>query len=426
MNFLPLKSAPVQLAVLLAAMAVLGGHAFAASLSVRDFGATGDGKTSDTAAIQRALDTAAGGGGGEVLLPAGRYLTGSLLLKSGTVLRLETNATLFGSPRPDDYPLIRMRWEGIETNCHRALLAADHAENITITGAGVIEGNPAVGRLRNPRGPSVIEADSCTDFSVTGVTLKSTRMWTLHPVYCRAVRIAGVVFETTGANSDGIDPDSCQGVLIDGCTFTTGDDNIAIKSGKGQEGVRIGRPCEDLTITNCTFLKGYTSIAFGSELSGGIRRVRISHCTFRQGRAALQFKSREGRAGFLEEITAEDLTVGPEPLLEITGTYAYNPDPQGVPCPAGFTRFRNIRITGVTITATNLLTVSGAAVQPVDGLRLADVSGTCRRGSVLQNATNVVFRNIHLTGLTGPMFYTNNFSGAGLDSAVPLSERPAR
>ena len=312
------------------------------SISIHDFGATGDGKTLDTAAIQKALDTVAAGGG-QVRVPAGRYVTGSLVMKSHTTLHLESGAALLGSANPSDYPIIRARWEGIETNCHRGLISADHAENIAITGAGVIEGNPAVGRLRDPRGPTVVEMIKCGNVRIQGVTLKSSRMWTLHPAYCHDVRISGVTFETTGANSDGIDPDSCQRVVIDGCSFSTGDDNIAIKSGKGQEGVKVGRPCEDILITNCTFIKGYTSIAFGSELSGGIRRVHITNCTFKQGRAALQLKSRSGRGGSLEDITAEHLVVGPEPLLEITGNYSYNPDSQGVSGMAGLTHFRNIK-----------------------------------------------------------------------------------
>ena len=395
------------------------------SISIHDFGATGDGKTLDTAAIQKALDTVAAGGG-QVRVPAGRYVTGSLVMKSHTTLHLESGAALLGSANPSDYPIIRARWEGIETNCHRGLISADHAENIAITGAGVIEGNPAVGRLRDPRGPTVVEMIKCGNVRIQGVTLKSSRMWTLHPAYCHDVRISGVTFETTGANSDGIDPDSCQRVVIDGCSFSTGDDNIAIKSGKGQEGVKVGRPCEDILITNCTFIKGYTSIAFGSELSGGIRRVHITNCTFKQGRAALQLKSRSGRGGSLEDITAEHLVVGPEPLLEITGNYSYNPDSQGVSGMAGLTHFRNIQISDVQIESKNLLSIEGTKEKPVDGIQINRVTGTCKEGSVIQNATNVVLNQIRLDGISGPLYFTNNVAGTGFELAAPLSERPSQ
>jgi hypothetical protein len=396
----------------------------AISVSVRDFGAKGDGVTSDTAAVQKAIDTVAAGGGGEVRIPAGRYISGSLVLKARTTLHLDAGATLLGGSNRDDYPIVQARWEGRETNCHRALISAERADDVSITGAGVIEGNPAVGLLRDPRGPAVVEMVECGNVRVEGVTLKSLRIWTLHPTYCHDVRVSGVTFNTTGANSDGIDADSCQRVVIDGCTFTTGDDSIAIKSGKGREGVQVGRPCEDLLITNCVFIKGYTSIALGSELSGGIRRVRVSHCTFEQGLAAMQLKSRAGRAGYVEDITADHLVVGPEPLLEINNNYLYNPDPQGIPGPDGLTSFKNIRISDVQIASTNLMSVNGTTERPVDGLEISRVTGTCERGSVVQNARNVVLTDIHLDGIVGPRFFTNNVIGTGLAGSAPVEEQP--
>jgi len=315
---------------------------------------------------------------------------------------------------------VQARWEGRQADCHRALISAEHAEDIAITGAGIISGNPVVGPLRDPRGPAVVEMIECGNVRVEGVRLKSTRIWTLHPAYCHDVRIEGVTFETTGANSDGIDPDSCQRVVIDGCIFTTDDDNIAIKSGKGLEGVKVGRPCEDILITNCTFIKGYTSIALGSELSGGIRRVRITHCTFKKGLAALQLKSRPGRAGYVEDLVAEDLVVGPEPLLEINNNYSFNADAQGVPGPDGLTRFQNIRISDVKLSAKNLMNISGTTEKPVDGLQISRVTGTCQRGSVLENARNVVLTGIQLEGITGPQYLTNNVQGTGFaESAAP-------
>jgi len=160
--------------------------------------------------FERTLDTLASVGGGEVTVPAGSYVTGSLAMPSHTTLRLEDGAILLGSTNQNDYPIIRARWEGRETNCHRALISAARAEDISITGSGTIEGDKTVGALRNPQGPVVIEMIECTNVHVSGVTLKSTHMWTLHPAYCRDVQVSGVTFNTAGANSDGIDPDSCS------------------------------------------------------------------------------------------------------------------------------------------------------------------------------------------------------------------------
>jgi hypothetical protein len=266
----------------------------------------------------------------------------------------------------------------------------------------------------------------CGYIRIEGLTLKSRQMWTLHPTYCHDVRIAGVTFDTIGPNSDGIDPDSCQRVIIDGCTFTTGDDNIAIKSGKGQEGVRVGRPCEDILITNCTFIKDYTSVALGSELSGGIRRVRISHCTFKQGLAGRQLKSRAGRAGYVEDITAEHLVIGPEPLLEIDNNYRYNADPQGVLGSNGLTLFKNIRISDVAI-ASKYLTIEMDVSQN-------HVTGVSHDRTLLASASHPAylqsldwfFRCTIDVHIAGPPYFTNNVDGIGLAGSARLKEEPTQ
>ena len=404
-------------------LAFVAAQAGAASVSVRDFGAAGDGVALDTVPIQKALDNVADSGGGTVQVPAGNYVTGSLVMKSHTTLHLDLGASLLGSSNRDDYPIVTARWEGLETNCHRALIWAEQADEIAITGEGVIEGNKVVGPLRNPRGPAVVEFRRCGQVRVEGITLKSFRMWTLHPTYCHDVRIAGVTFDTAGGNSDGIDPDSCQHVVIDGCNFTTGDDNIAIKSGKGQEGAKIGIPSEDILITNCTFIKGYTSVAFGSELSGGIRRVRIVYCTMKQGHAALQLKSRPGRGGYVEDVDAKDLVVGPEPLLGINNHYSYNVDFQGVAGIDGLTEFGNIRIRDVRVASKNLLSIAGTVEKPVQAVQISGVTGTCQTGSVIQNARDVRLSDIHIDGISGAPYLTNNVEGTGLDGAVPLVEQ---
>jgi polygalacturonase len=364
--------------------------------NVRELGAAGDGKTLDTAAIQKAIDSAAGDGGGEVDFPAGTYLTGSLELRSHVTVRLDKDAVILGSAAADDYPIVTARWEGIERPCHRALISARDAEDIAITGAGTIRGDATVGRLRNPRAPTIIEPISCKHVRVEGVTLKSTRIWTLHPTYCEDVTVSGVTFDTVEANSDGIDPDSCKGVLIDHCSFSTGDDDIAIKSGKGQEGVRIGKPSEDITITNCTFLKGNAPVAMGSELSGGIRNVKISHCTISNGVAALYLKSCPGRAGYVRDVSADHLDVTSRALLELETTYSHNPDAQGVPGPDGLTAFSHIAISDVTVHVAKLLNIHATPEKPLDGLTLTRITGACATGSEIHNVKNLALKEVHV------------------------------
>jgi polygalacturonase len=411
-----LKMLPILLALLTMGEKVI--QAAARQWNVRDAGAAGDGRTDDTAALQKALDAAAQAGGGEVDLPAGTYLSGSLVLKSHVTLHLDKDAVIRGSANPDRYPLITARWEGLERPCHRALVSADHAEDIAITGSGTIQGDGGIGKLRDPRAPTIVEPIECRNVRVEGITLQSTQIWTLHPVYCQDVTISRVTFATSGWNSDGIDPDSCQRVRIEHCSFSTGDDNIAIKSGKGQEGARIGRPCENITISDCTFMKGTSSIALGSELSGGIRGVRVTNCIFQNGRAALYLKSRAGRGGYIRDVVAEHLIVGPEPLLEIATDYSANPDSQGIPGVAGLTHFSEIRVTDVKCAVQKLIKIQGTMENPVDGVTLSGISGTCEQGIVIRNARHVVVENITVTGITGPRFVTENAQGAGVTGAT--------
>ncbi len=204
-----------------------------ARLDVREQGAVGDGKTKDTAAFQKALDACGAGGGGEVVVPAGKYVIGSVVMQSHTTLKLAKDAILLGSSDIADYPLGRARWEGLDAPAHRALIHAENAKEVVVVGEGTIIGAEAAGKLRDPRGAALVEMVECQGVRVEGVTLKQYGVWTLHPTFCDDVSVIGVTFETRGHNSDGIDPDSCRRFRIEKCTFSTQDDCIAIKSGKG-------------------------------------------------------------------------------------------------------------------------------------------------------------------------------------------------
>lgn len=391
----------------------------AAPVNVRDFGATGDGVTSDTAALQKAIDAASGAGGGEVFLPAGTYLTGSIQLKSHVTLNLAAGAVIHGSADPADYPLTNARWEGLDHQCHQALIFARDAQDIAITGSGSIIGEGKVGTLRNPRGPTLFEPVSCGNIRISGVTVGNAGVWTLHPTYCNNVTLSYVTISSTGGNSDGFDPDSCQDVTVDHCSFSAGDDDIAIKSGKGQEGVKVGKPSEHITITNSTFLKGHGGVSMGSELSGGIANVKISNCTFQGVAEAICFKSRAGRAGYVTDVRADHLVVKGVPLLVLLTTYHANPDPQGVPGNDGLTNFSGIAISDVQANSKSLVRVEATPEKPLDGLTLTNITGTCVQGFLIRNAKNVTLKGIKLDGITGPPLYTENVQGAGLDGAAP-------
>ena len=408
---------PLAVIVLLAGVSAFGSTSFRREFDVRSFGAIGNGVAKDTKAIQRAIDECSRDGGGSVILSGGTFLSGSLVLKSGVTLEVRKDAWLQGSPDLNDYPVIITRWEGSMRPSRRALISADHADNITICGGGTISADGATGKWRPPapRGPMLIEPVSCNRVLIRDLTLHQYYMWTIHPTYCTGVTIRNVVFETRLGNSDGIDPDSCRGVVIDSCRFHTGDDNISVKSGKGIEGASQGIPCEDITISNCLFEWGISSIALGSDLSGGIRHVRIRDCRCMGGVAALYIKTRAGRGGFVEDVEAENLDVGPEPLLLIETTYKYTPDPKGIPGIGGITSFRNITVKNSHFIGQKAVTVMGTPEKPVDGLTLENISGTCRNPWILSNATNVTLRDIRLTGFQGPSLLLDHTEGTGLD-----------
>src|SRR4051812_14900732 len=220
----------------------------AASFNVRDFGATGDGATKDTAAFQRALDTCAVSGGGEVLVPAGRYLIGSVQQGDRTIIRLETDSVIIGSPDAADYPTLDIRWEGRMQPGRRALIYAANVEQIGIIGPGRIEGNAAMAAPQNPRGSVVLEPMNCTGVRWEGFSVTQGGNWATHPTFCTDVAIKNL---TIRGNRDGIDIDSCKNVRIEGCDIETGDDAISLKSGRGLDGARLGRATEDVLIADC-------------------------------------------------------------------------------------------------------------------------------------------------------------------------------
>ena len=211
-----------------------------------------------------------------------------------------------------------VRWEGRLREGHRALIHAKDAEQIAIEGEGSITGDMSVGDLRDPRGPCIFEPIECKDVRIEGIHVNYRRMWSIHLTYCQNVLAKDLTIRSTRANGDGIDVDSSRDVQIENCDIDTGDDSIALKSGRGMEGVRIARPTENVTITGCKLGSDFAGLALGTEMSGGIRNIRASDCTFTRGSNAIFIKSRPDRGGFMEDIEGHDLTVaGTKSFLRI-------------------------------------------------------------------------------------------------------------
>jgi len=400
------------------------------TLSVRDFGATGDGVTKDTAAIQQTIDRCWALGGGEALVPAGNYLIGAIALKTNTTLRLEKDAIILGTPDFADYPVTQVRWEGKWIQGHIGLIYAIDSNHIGVVGPGKIVGNSALGgrpTAYNPlRHPALIEPIGCNDIRFEDFSTDYRLMWSLHPTYCETISIRNLTIRSTGGNGDGIDIDSCKHVRIESCDISTGDDCISLKSGRGMEAFTLLKTTEDVHITNCAFADAiFACIGIGSETSGGIRNVRVEHCKFLRAHTfALYIKSRPGRGAFIEDIVADDLDVsgtdGGFLRFNILGSGIQDESP--VPGDEGIPTIRNFKFSNIRVKDCPVL-VDGVAVhpnKPLDGFVLSNVSGTCAKGISLANVKNASISDIKVTGYTGPLIRINNVTGEGLAGAAAI------
>jgi hypothetical protein len=415
-----------MLIALMALLFCLAGNGSAAerpTLNVLDFGAKGDGVTKDTAAIQKALDACGTNGGGTVSLPDGIFLTGSLILHANTTLQLAQRASLLGSPDIADYPLENVRWEGEFREGHRALLSASNAANITING-GVIFGPPiTLGKLRMPRGPVLVELSSCTNALLENFTTQYQQLWSIHVLFCKNFTARALTIRTVNANGDGIDVDSCDGVLVDRCDINTGDDAISLKSGRGLAAQNLSRPTQNVVIRNCRLQSSiYAALGFGTEMSGGIRDVKIQNCVLAGRQNCIFIKSRDGRGGYMENISGDNLVVLKSPTflgfdLLKKGIQATDPVPGDID---KWPRVHNISFKNVSVQDVAEL-VDGTNIpsaRPLDGFTLSDISGTCGRAITIANMTNVIFSNIHVSGFEGPLVMAQNVKGTGLNGAA--------
>ncbi len=400
----------------LAASLVCADAATKLPFNVRDFGAVGDGTNKDTVAFQKALDTCAVTGGGEVLVPAGKYLIGSVQIGNRTILRLGTNSVIVGSSDSNDYPMMDIRWEGRWQPGRHALIYSASVDHTGIIGPGRIEGNPAVAAPQNPRGVVVLEPISCNDVYWEGFTVTQGGNWATHPTYCTGVVIKNV---NISGSRDGIDVDSCKDVRIEGCDIDTGDDSISLKSGRGMDGARIGKLTEDVLITKCTLIgRRFACVGIGSETSGGIRNVRLVHCKLTSRTFGVYVKTRIGRAGVIENISGDDLDVLAGGFLRVNLISSGNSNTADDPVEglAGYPLGRNFHFSNIHVACTTLADVSQiSAEKPLDGLVLKNIAGTCTKGISLENVNGAVLRNIHVTGYQGAFLTQTNVQGRGLE-----------
>jgi polygalacturonase len=285
--------------------------------NILDYGAVGNHQAPNTCAIQSTIDACSLAGGGTVYVPAGTYITGSLVLKSNITLYLDAGAALLGSEQFSDYPIIEDRWEGKEQKSYAPLVTGRSLHNVTVMGRGTIDGCGAFWwkpfrekQLQYAR-PRLIGFTDCTNVLIEGITLTNSPAWTIHPVRCENVTIDKVIIinPADSPNTDGINPDSCRNVHISNCHIDVGDDCVTIKSGIEDEERAKLIPCENITITNCTMAHGHGGVVIGSEMSGGVKNVVISNCVFIGTDRGIRLKSRRGRGGVVEDIRVTNIVM---------------------------------------------------------------------------------------------------------------------
>lgn len=321
---------------------------------ISKFGAAEGGKKDSTAAIAKAIAACAAAGGGRVVVPEGVFLTGAIHWKSGVNLHVSKNATLLFHRDPKRYlPLVFTRWEGTECMNYSPFLYAFGQTNIAISGEGTLDGNAncdfwwswsgkgGCGKKGEPTQaaaraalvamadrdvpvkdrvfgegrwlrPQFIQPYRCTNVLIEGVTIRNSPMWEINPVLCRNVTVRGVKISSHGPNNDGCDPESSADVLIDNCEFDTGDDCIAIKSGRNRDGRRIAVPSQNIVVRNCSMKDGHGGVTIGSEASGGVRNVFIEDCRMDSPHlnVALRIKTNSYRGGTIENILMRHCRIG--------------------------------------------------------------------------------------------------------------------
>lgn len=293
------------------------------ALNILDFDAIADGKTVCTKQIQRAIDLCEESG--TVCIPKGVFRSGALYLKSNMTLHLEEGATLLGSDNIEDYPLKGYPFEGLDQLCYASLINVDGAryENITISGKGCINANGValfraeMDEARGKRGRAIF-LRNVKNLVMEGVTIRQSPAWCVHLAYCENVSIRNVEihtkFDENGRqyphifNGDGIDVDACQNVVIEDSYIASQDDCIAIKSGRNEEGRRVGIPSKNIVIRNCKFYHGF-GVAVGSEMSGGVEDVLVKNCSFTDSFSIASLKAIRGRGAYIRNVRYENCSL---------------------------------------------------------------------------------------------------------------------
>ncbi len=381
--------------------------------NVRNYGAKGDDATKDTAAIQAAIDACARQGGGTVTLPAGNYLSAPIVLKSNITLHLDKGATLLGSTDHADYPAItEFRAPGLQ-----ALVSATNANNVTIDGAGTINGQGqswwemawhirGSGKMGSPHPrPRLVVFDHCKHVLIEGVTIENSPMWQVVPYYSDDVTIRNVriLAPQHSPNTDAMDPFSSSEVLIENVYADVGDDDVAIKSGMPNS-PGPDSPSRDITVRNCIFMHGH-GMSVGSEIAGGAQNITAENIQFDGTDNGIRVKANRDRGNVVKNLVFRNLTMKDVKNAIVISEYYPHILPKGEVQPAPVTRltphFSDITIENLTVTgSTSAGAIFGLPESPVKNVVLRNVTISAQSGLTIGYA-QVTGRNVVITAAKG-------------------------
>jgi polygalacturonase len=405
------------------------------------YGAVGDGTTDCTTAFRRAIEACSAAGGGRVVVPAGRFLTGPIHLRSRVNLHVQRGATVAFTQDTKQYlPAVFTRWEGVELMNYSPLIYAWEAEDVAVTGEGTLDGQadnthwwPWKGNLEHgytagspqqkpardrlfamaERGvpvaervfgegdylrPQFIQPYRCRNVLIEGVTIRNSPMWEIHPVLCTNVTVRGVTIDTHGPNNDGCDPESCRDVLIENCYFDTGDDCIAIKSGRNADGRRLNVPAENIIVRGCQMKDGHGGVTVGSEISGGARNIFAEKCRMDSPNLerALRIKTNAMRGGVIEHVYMRDCQIGQVENSVVSIDFFYEEGEAGSFRPT----VSDIEVRNVTVERTEYaLYLRGFTAAPIRDVRIIDTDfRRVAKPNVTQNVEGLTMTNVRING----------------------------
>ena len=397
-------------------------------------------------AINQAITACSLAGGGTVVVPKGTIFTGPITLKSNVNLHVSEGATLkFSTDQSLYFPGVITRWEGIDCYNARPLIYAYGETNIAITGKGTIDGQgskeawwpmcgaprygwkegmvaqrnggrerllmygetntPIYKRIMTPEDgmrPQLINLYSCNTVLIEDVTLLNSPFWVIHPLFCESLIVRGVNIFNRGPNGDGCDPESCKNVLIENCVFDTGDDCIAIKSGRNNDGRKWNIPSENIIVRGCQMKNGHGGVVIGSEISGGYRNLFVENCEMDSPELdrVIRIKTSTCRGGVIENVFVRNVTVGQcrEAVLRINLQYENREN-----CQRGFTpTVRNVHLKNVTCQKSQLGVLIIGLEDPslVNNISVEDshFNNVAKDGNDIKSAKDVTFKNLYING----------------------------